>query len=203
MKTKIATITLLAIATIVFAQQQPTQDTSAIAAKIQLMKKYDKDGDGRLNEEERKLANKAMKEKSADLNEMRQKHAKDVIKRFDKDGDEKLSESELTVFLDEQRKMFEKMRGRRMGRFGRNMPKEILAKYDKNGDGKLDRDERREMFKDGAKRRAALIKKYDKDGDGKLSDDERSNLINDPQVQSMFKRMIGDGSRMPPPPPNN
>ncbi|MBO5254207.1 MAG: EF-hand domain-containing protein [Opitutales bacterium] len=202
MKTRIVTITLMAISSLVFAQQ-PAPDSSAIAAKIQLMKKYDKDGDGRLNKEERELANKAMNEKSADLNEMRQKHAKDVIKRFDKDGDEKLSESELMVFLDEQRKMFEKMRGRRMGRFGRNIPKEILAQYDKNGNGRLDRDERREMFKDGAKRRAALIKKYDKDGDGKLSDDERTNLINDPQVKSMFKRMIGDGTRMPPPPPNN
>ncbi len=204
MKTKISTILVTMLATIAFGQNQTNAsvqpDANELATKIQLLKQFDKNGDGVLDKEERELAKKAKNEKSADLKKIRQKHAKDVIKRFDKDGDSKLSEDELTAFLDEQRKLFDKMRGRRMGRFGRNVPKEILAKYDKNGDGTLDRDERREMFREGAKRRAALIKKYDKDGDGKLSEEERNNLVNDPQVQTMFKRMIGDGTRMPPPP---
>ncbi|MBE6414479.1 MAG: hypothetical protein E7035_08015 [Verrucomicrobiaceae bacterium] len=201
MKIKTIILMLATCTMTAFAQQQATQpDQAEMSAKIQLLKQFDKNGDGMLDKEERELAQKAKNEKSADLKKMRQRHAKDVIKRFDKDGDAKLSEEELTPFLEEQRNMFDKMRGRRMNRFGRNMPKEILAKYDKNGDGKLDRDERREMFREGAKRRAALIKKYDTDGDGKLSDDERNNLVKDPQVQTMFKRMIGDGTRMPPPP---
>ncbi len=203
MSKRMAIFFMVTIANVLLAQQTPAQNSVDIDKQIQFLKKYDKNGDGVLDKEERALAKKAMQEKSADLDEKRQKHAKDVIKRFDKDGDGKLSEEELTVFLDEQRKMFEKMRGNRINRFGRNLPKEILAKYDKNGDGKLNRNERREMFKDSAKRRAALIQKYDKDGDGKLSEEERNNLVNDPQVQAMFKRIIGDGTRMPPPPPNN
>ena len=200
MKTKTIILMLATCAMTAFAQQTTQPDQAEVSAKIQLLKQFDKNGDGMLDKEERELARKAKDDKSQDLKKMRQRHAKDVIKRFDKDGDAKLSEEELAPFLEEQRNMFDKMRGRHMNRFGRNMPKEILAKYDKNGDGKLDKDERREMFREGAKRRAALIKKYDADGDGKLSDEERNNLVKDPQVQTMFKRMIGDGSRMPPPP---
>ena len=198
MKTKIAII-ILAVCAMTFANAQQ-QDVDP-SAKIQLLKQFDKDGDGVLNKEEREAARNAVKEKKADLQEMRKRHAKDVIKRFDKDADGKLSEDELSVFLEEQRKMFDKMRNQRQDRMMRNIPKDILAKYDKDGDGKLSREERREMFREGAKRRAALIKKYDKDGDGKLSETERGELMKDPDVQNMMKRMIGDGRRMPTPPP--
>lgn len=183
------------------AAQQTTSapDDTPMSVKIQLLKKFDKDGDGRLNEQERAEAMKAIKEKSASLNELREKNVQSVIKRYDKDGDGKLDQTELAAFLEEQRKMFENMRSRRF----RNMqvPKEILAKYDKDGDGKLSPQERRAMFEDAHKRRAELVKKYDKDGDGKLSDAERDALIKDPEVQTMMKRMIGDGTRMMPPPP--
>lgn len=198
MKTKIAIILLASCAISFLSAQQPQAEDAA--AKIQLLKKFDKDGDGVLNKEEREAARGAINEKKADLQEKRKRHAKDVLKRFDKDGDSKLSEDELTAFLEEQRKMFDKMRSQHQRRMMRNIPKDVLAKYDKDGDGKLNRQERREMFREGAKRRAELVKKYDKDGDGKLSDAERSELIKDPDVQNMMKRMIGDGSRMPPQP---
>lgn len=74
-------------------------------------------------------------------------------------------------------------------------PKEILAKFDKDGDGKLSREERRSMFEEARKKREELFKKYDADGDGKLSDSEKTKLIQDPEVQDMMKRMIGN----PPP----
>ena len=48
-----------------------------------LMKKFDKDGDGKLNEEERAEARKTM--------EARRQEA---LKKFDKDGDGKLNEEE-------------------------------------------------------------------------------------------------------------
>ena len=50
------------------------------------------------------------------------------------------------------------------------------------------------------KKREALIKKYDADGDGKLNDAEKTKLIQDPEVQEMMKRMIGNPPPPPPPP---
>lgn len=171
-----------------------------VETRIRLMKKFDKDGDGRLSPEERKEAMEAMKGKAADLESLRQKHVEDVMNRFDKDGDGKLDKSELAGFLEEQRKMFDEQR-RRMGpprKF--QPPKEILAKYDKNGDGKIDAEERRAIFKDARERREKLVKKYDKNGDGILDDSERETLIKDPEVQNMMKRML---SRPLPPPPRD
>ncbi len=51
------------------------------------------------------------------------------------------------------------------------------------------------MFEEARKKREELFKKYDADGDGKLSDSEKTKLIQDPEVQDMMKRMIGN----PPP----
>ena len=56
------------------------------------------------------------------------------------------------------------------------------------------------MFDDARKKREALIKKYDADGDGKLNDAEKTKLIQDPEVQEMMKRMIGNPPPPPPPP---
>jgi len=125
----------------------------------------------------------------------------DVIKKFDVDGDGKLDQTELSAFLDEQRKLFDKQRKHIPPRRNFKPSKEMLAKFDKNGDGKLDGNERRAMFQHARAKREALIKKYDADGDGKLSDAERNNLIQDPEVQNMMKRMIGNAVPPPPPPP--
>ena len=143
---------------------------------------------------------KALKDKTADLEQMRKKFAQEIIAKFDKDGDGKLGVDELMEFLEEQRRVFDA--GRRNFRRGRDFvpPKEILAKFDKDGDGKLSREERRAMFDDARKKREALIKKYDADGDGKLNDAEKTKLIQDPQVQEMMKRMIGNPPPPPPPP---
>ena len=184
-----------------------------VGTRVQLLKKYDKDGDGRLDKKERAEAMKAIKGKVADLEEIKAKHAEHVIKKFDADGDGKLDKKELIGFLDDQRKMMDKARENMMRRRGNfNPPKEILAKYDKDGDGKLSAEERKAMFKDAAERRAALMKKYDADGDGQLNDEERLKLTQDPEIQNMFKRMLntnrpprggGDNPPPPPPPPND
>lgn len=190
------------------AQEKPIPEKAATAfskldpeTRIQLMKRFDKNGDGRLDAEERKAAIEAMKDKVADLEDLRRKHVEDIMKRFDKDGDGKLDKAEMAEFLEEQRKMFDEQR-RRMGpRKHFKLPKEVLAKYDKDGDGKLNAEERRAMFEDARQRRANLIKKYDKDGDGVLNDAEREELIKDPEVKDMMKRMLS--RPFPPPPPQN
>ena len=46
------------------------------------MKQFDKDGDGRLNDEERAEAMKALKDKTADLEQMRKKFAQEIIAKF-------------------------------------------------------------------------------------------------------------------------
>ena len=124
-----------------------------LKTRIQLMKQFDKDGDGRLNDEERAEAMKALKDKTADLEQMRKKFAQEIIAKFDKDGDGKLGVEELMKFLEEQRRVFDTGR-----------------------------------------------QKYDADGDGKLNDAEKTKLIQDPEVQEMMKRMIGNPPPPPPPP---
>ena len=65
-------------------------------------------------------------------------------------------------------------------------------------------EEQRKAFESGMQRRGPrreftppkeILAKFDKDGDGKLSDSEKTKLIQDPEVQDMMKRMIGN----PPP----
>lgn len=52
-------------------------------SREEVMKKFDKDGDGKLNEDERAEARKAMEARRAEM-----------IEKFDKDGDGKLNEEE-------------------------------------------------------------------------------------------------------------
>ena len=110
-----------------------------------MLEKYDADGDGKLNEEERGKARKEM-----------QKHFKErreaMLKKFDKDGDGKLNEDERKALHAEMKKR----RGdrKRPGGPGKRpspeMRKKLLEKFDADGDGKLNEDERakaRESFK--------------------------------------------------------
>lgn len=184
-----------------FAKEAQTLKISNLnlQTRIQLMKQYDKNGDGRLDKRERVEAKKALKAKSANLQQMRKKFAQEVIGKFDKDGDGKLDETELMAFMEEQRKAFDSNRKNRRPRREFAPSKAMLAKFDKDGDGKLSREERRSMFVEARQKREALLKKYDADGNGKLSDAEKTKLIQDPEVQSMMKRMIGN----PPPSPKN
>ncbi len=168
--------------------------------RIQLLKQFDKDGDGRLSKSEREAGMQLLKEKTVDLEDLRKKHAEGVIKKFDKDGDGKLGPEEVAIFLEEHRKMFEDFRAQRLPRdIERNIPKDVLVKFDSDGDGKLSRDERRKMFVQARRKHQELMNKYDKDGDGRLSDSEKDDLLNSSEFKSMMKQMMGDGVkfRMP------
>lgn len=101
-------------------------------------KKYDKDNDGELNEEERRAAFTA--EREARMAEWKErdpegfarfeKQRQDFTKRFDKDGNGELSD-------DERREGFATMRDE-----GRKAWEELTKKYDKDGDGRLNGEER-------------------------------------------------------------
>ena len=123
------------------------------------IKKYDKDGDGKLTGDEQAAA------WGARMEERRQ----EFMKEYDKDGDGKFSEEEQKAIRDGFRK--------RMEDWGR---KRAERRYDKDGDGKLNDEEKAAMKKgeteraaEREKRAADDIKKFDKDGDGKLNDTER------------------------------
>ena len=108
----------------------------------EILKKYDADKDGKLSDDERAEARKAMEAEFA-------KRREEMTKKYDKDGDGKLSEEERA----ELRKEF----GGRGGPGGRERdPKareEFMKKFDKDGDGKLSEEEREAVRKEFGGRR--------------------------------------------------
>jgi Ca2+-binding EF-hand superfamily protein len=108
--------------------KRPEGDRPQRKVPPELLEKFDKNGDGKLDEAERKEAAEARK------GGMEKRHA-EMIKRFDTDGDGELSESERKAAR-------EAMEAKK---------KEILEKYDANGDGKLDEAERKTAIDAGEK----------------------------------------------------
>jgi hypothetical protein len=85
----------------------------------EMMKQFDKDGDGQLSEEERK----AMREK---MQSRMEEQRKEMLEKFDADKDGKLSPEEREKARDAHQAM-------------------MLEKFDKDGDGKLSAEERKAM----------------------------------------------------------
>ena len=98
------------------AQEKPKRSDRPIAQEM--LKKFDKDGDGKLSDEERK----AMRE---DMRAVHEKREAEMLKKFDTDGDGKLSD-------EEKKARRETMAAKR---------KELLEKYDADKDGKLSPEE--------------------------------------------------------------
>ena len=123
-----------------------------------LLEKFDADGDGKLNDDEKAKAREAMRKRRGD------KTRGDRKPGDKKPGSDKARE------------------GRRPGKGGpgADFRKKMLEKYDADKDGKLNEEERgkarEEMKKHFKERRAEMLKKFDKDGDGKLSEEERKAL---------------------------
>tara|TARA_B100000035_G_scaffold192911_1_gene164633 strand:+ start:500 stop:964 length:465 start_codon:yes stop_codon:yes gene_type:complete len=119
-------ISFLSIATAMIAE--PEKKGKKIGSgegrppREEVMKKFDKDGDGKLNEEEKAELRKKMAERGAG-----RKVPPFILEKFDKDGDGKLSEDERA----EARKAMEARRA------------EMIEKFDKDGDGKLNEEERK------------------------------------------------------------
>jgi Ca2+-binding EF-hand superfamily protein len=92
------------------------------AMSPELLKEFDKDGDGKIGEDERPAMHEAMKARG----EAR------MLKEFDKDGDGKLSDTER-----------EAAKAR-----GEEMRKKMLDRFDADKDGQLSDDERAAMRKE-------------------------------------------------------
>lgn len=129
----------------------------------ELIQKYDKNGDGRLDEDEKAAAH-AMMRKAGKGGEGDRR--KEILKRFDKDGDGYLNDAERAE-AEKAREMVERNGGERKFRAL------ILKRFDQDGDGQLNDTERAAA----QKFRAEQLKKFDKDGDGQLNDAEREEAL--------------------------
>jgi hypothetical protein len=87
----------------------------------EVVKQFDKDGDGKLSPEERQAMHQ---ERKARMEERR----KEMLEKYDADGDGKLSPEEKAKAREERKA-------------------EMLRKFDKDGDGKLSEEERAAMPK--------------------------------------------------------
>lgn len=122
MKTTTLMIVAASMGLIAFAQAEETKK-ERLERKLppKVIEKFDKDGDGKLNKEEREAARA---EHKARMEERRKK----ALEKFDADKDGKLSEEERKVMKEARRA-------------------KMLERFDKDGDGELSEDERKEMRK--------------------------------------------------------
>ncbi|MBI4026643.1 MAG: EF-hand domain-containing protein [Verrucomicrobia bacterium] len=112
-----------------------------------LLKKFDADGDGKLNDEERAKMKAAVQAKKQEW-----------LKRFDANGDGKLDS-------EERQKAKETVSQERFQKFAQKHP-EAAKRFDANGDGKLSAEE-------GAAARKACKEKRGLNGKGESSDGAR------------------------------
>lgn len=95
--------------------------------KKEILARFDKNGDGKLDEAERQAAKEALKERFGQrLQGMKEK----LLAKFDKDGDGKLSPEERQAAREYAKE-----------HIGELAP-QVIQRFDKNGDGKLDEAER-------------------------------------------------------------
>ena len=140
MKKTVLSLTLFAATLFLGAARAGAEAPPAIPAlttdEQALLKRYDRNGDGKLDEDELAAAHEALLKESfssraAGVKGGRQRAA--LIRRFDKNGDGKL---DATDWAEAKRV--------------------ILARYDTNHDGRLDEDERAAMRADFKARAQAL-----------------------------------------------
>ena len=124
----------------------------------EMLKKFDTDGDGKLNEEERKKVRDEMVSRRSGLPPL-------LAKKFDKDGNGKLSEDERAAFRKE------------MASKGRKLPPHLMQRFDTDGDGTLSDEERAGAKQAWEDRKKEMIEKFDADGNGELSVEERREAI--------------------------
>ena len=167
----------------------------------EIVKTYDRNGDGKLDEDEKVAAKeavamqgqkgparKALEERVAKANpEQRAKMLENLrarieespgqLRRFDKNSNGKLDDDEWAT----ARAQFEKNAAKKATAKGKEGAKlaevrgKMLQEFDQNGDGQLDEAERTAMAAANRARAEAnprLLRRFDQDGDGKLNDRE-------------------------------
>ncbi len=156
----------------------------------EFIREHDKDGDGRLNEEERTAAREAMRKRFVEEN--------------DTDGDGELSDAERDAARRKMRERWEAERERRRQAF--------VEEHDKDGDGELSEEER-EAARQAMRKRweeqrterrrqwldrggEEVMERYDTDKDGQLSDAEKDAAVKQMEerererAEAMRRRML-------------
>lgn len=167
----ILTATLFAIPAPAGADTKPQNSQAEQPDRLgerrgELIRRFDKNGDGRLDEDEKATAHAAMRREDEKRGAGKQgkdgARMKQMLKRFDKDGDGRLNEAERAE-AQKARKQFEQNGG------PAKMREQVLKRFDRNGDGKLDQAER-----SAAKEFSAGIqKKNEQNDDGRSDQTER------------------------------
>jgi Ca2+-binding EF-hand superfamily protein len=171
--------------------------------RAEIIRKYDKDGDGQLSEEERAAA----------IKDFQDEQQQEMLKKYDKDGDGKLSEEELAAMREDQqkqaqpwqkmaekinRRLFETDEDGQLTEVGKAQAKEFqkqlqaLAKVwdvrfnDLDGDGNVSPEERKQVqaaWRMQSLRLISMTFRYlDADGDGKVTVEEREAFMQRAQV---------------------
>ena len=147
-----------------------------------IMKEYDKNEDGDLDEEEQAAMREGFQKRMEEWQQKRE------LERHDKDGDGQLSEAEQAEADKGRAEREERMKDWR-GRMEQRRA-EWTKQWDKDGDGELN-DEERAAMREGMADRGAqmgrqigemlggLTERYDADGDGDLNEEERGALRDD------------------------
>ena len=173
----------------------PTADERRVEweqLQSRLAKKYDADGNGRLNTKE---------EWAAARNDIREYYQRREVERYDSDNDGKVSNEErqagrerdmqVGLLRKHDRNGDGELTGTEREGYERDMQfvrdkqehdgearKQFMSKFDNNNDGELDDREKQAIGPYYEKLRAdvnkAALKEFDKDGDGKLNEDERN-----------------------------
>lgn len=140
--------------------------------RAEMLKRFDANGDGALDQAERQAAHAAMKARF-------ESERAEVIKRFDADADGALSAAERETMVSTLRAEGKEglLRAMHEAHQRRVTHERALAEFDANKDGALDDAEKaamRETLRGRAEqRRAAMLAEFDANGDGKLDRPER------------------------------
>lgn len=159
---------LLGFAGYTIAKDEPKKERKPLDRQ-EIIKKYDKDGDGKLNDEEKQNALKEFRKGRPD-----QPNKEELLKKYDANKNGQLDPEEK-----------EKARKELGARAGRSR-EELLKKFDKDGDGKLsdaEREAARKETRKGASVPPDVLKKYDADKDGKLSREEMRKAREDGAIR--------------------
>jgi Ca2+-binding EF-hand superfamily protein len=145
----------------------------------ELLKRYDKNGDGKLDDDERADAKEAMMKEQVDRQMARagvlpgglQQFRTQVLEMFDKNRDGRLDDEERTAaqkFADNYATATD----------------DLTKQFDKNGDGKIDPAERATMEAyvaalralGAGQMRSELLRRFDRNADGKIDESEMDEL---------------------------